>query len=214
MDANLIGVLAGTIALIGSCSGGDPDVEASSSVPIDTRAVAAQALTHLPTGRLGTARGQEDRSESGREQAHLVVWSLAGQADLMVAVSREDPTEPDDFVATCASVREDAAVLSCRAVTVQGRKVLVMSSSEDVTGGRYENGITWAAVSARGPHESVAAVLMIPDLSGEAGWRTGEGLPVSLEQLAAIAGDPLLDMKTSPEVIANGSRLEDFEAAS
>ena len=200
LRAATLSVMAGVL-LVGGCASPDSDPSAdhtlppaSDRVPMSFRAVGAIAVSHLPEASSVQATYQEPREiREGRIGADLRLHPSPGEDGELVRVM----IGPSLEALRCGPVEPCADLPSAGGASV--RLAWERAVPEEDPG--------YVLVRVDRPHEVAYVLYAGPAIKGDP---RKQELPVSVDQLVALATDPWLRLRTAPEAITAGTELEDW----
>lgn len=177
----------------------------SATVKATAASLMAGALRHLTGVATSTYLGGALQDTSGNS-GNVAFATVDGTHDLVVSVVH-GPQSTDVTLDCEKPPWRGRATLVCRRSTVGGRTVLTIGSQQDLVGGDMgDNGVMWSAASRNRTGDLVQVFLVLTPL--EDGWAAGQDLPVDTDTMAGIVSDPLIGVKTSPELLAEGKALD------
>lgn len=203
MSRGTFGATTSLVALLGlvvSGCGSEPPLPshtlppADERVPITQRAIAAIAFTHLPDESTSRAATYTDRKDPEGLLGADLRFGGGGEYDGdLVRVTLQPQPNPAD---PCRDYHDGCVELDDDTTLVWQEKV---------------------------PEEDPGSVMVIRQSAGEmatvhyAGAGIGgdpreQDLPIPVEDLADVATDPWLTLRTSPDAVAEGNELEDWES--
>lgn len=192
--------VAAAFGLLGLAGcGADDDSSAETATPAG---LAAAVYPHLDPAPV---RGSGSSNEEERWVAvSLEVPTDAGRTPLDVFVYRHEPEDVED---PCAETGE--WILSCeQGAAADGSPSFTITSTEDLTGGRSEEGFFVFSGNVRDEE----TVLVIESLeTREPSYLDLSGLPVDRAVLEEIASDPSVGMRVSAAQNAAGRELVGFD---
>lgn len=165
--------------------------KASERVPITDRAIAAIGLEHLPAGtkhRRSMDRGNQYLDAMGAELDY-------GEVSVRVMVEPADP------------VREDPCDVSIECIELKADDGTPMTLGWQALEPEEDPGVVW--VWLRRGDDEIRVSVSGSEVTEEDPREQDLGVPA--EDLIAAAGDPLLRLRTSPEAVAAGKELDDWE---
>jgi hypothetical protein len=204
-------VVSALMVMVAGCGGrAAPETEQGAAPAVaewettTTRGLAAGLVEHVGAPSEGIRGG------SNSEQGLMVVSAQferdGGAVPVDLVVLRSEEGEDSSSEMSCED--QGGWILGCELETApDGSPVLVLASTEDLTGGISEDGLFVFVINARDDHD-VLVIQTLPDR--RASYVDFSALPVDVETLKQLVTDPLVGFETSAARNDAGERLRDF----